>query len=96
MSKLLFMSKIKDIMGEAVLSLIKTIGKEEMEDVFSCMKKNATQENYKTTLQGLYSELSLLKEAALKTKAKIGDGIIDFVLETIKQNADSDGIVLYR
>ena len=88
------MSKIKDIMVEAVLSLIKAVGKDEMEDVLSGIKKNGTPENYKTMLQGLYSELSLLKLAALKTKAKLGDGVIDFVLEAVRDNAHSDGIVL--
>ena len=81
-------------MVETILSLIKAAGKDEMEDVLSCIKKNGTLENYKTMLQGLYSEFSLLKEAALKTRAMIGDGVIDFVLETVRENADSDGIAL--
>lgn len=88
------MSKIKEIIVEAMLPAIKAVGKAEMEAVLSGIKQHNTTEIYRTTLQGLHSNFSLLKQAAYKTKTKIDDGIIDLVLEAVKESADSGGIVL--
>lgn len=88
------MSKIKEIIVEAVLPAIKAVGKVEMEVVLSGIRKNNTPETYKNTLQGLHSNFSLLKEAAIKTKTRIDDGIVDLVLEAVKESAAIDGINL--
>jgi hypothetical protein len=88
------MSRIKEIIVEAMLPAIKAVGKAEMEAVLSGIKEHNTAEIYQTTLQGLHSNFLLLKQAAYKTKTKIDDGIIDLVLEAVKESADSGGIVL--
>jgi len=88
------MPKIKEVIVAAVLPAIKAVGKIEMEGVLSGIKEHNTSEIYKNTLQGLHSDFSLLKEASLKTKSKIDDGIVDLVLEAVKETADADGIIL--
>jgi hypothetical protein len=89
-----FMSKLKTMIVEAVLPVIKAVGKAEMEMVLSGIKEHNTEKLYQNTLQGLYSNFSLLKEAAVKTNSKIDDGIVDLVLEAVKDSADADGLVL--
>ena len=79
---------------EAVLPAIKAVGKAEMEIVLSGIKEHNTPELYQHTLQGLHSDFSLLKEAAVKTRSGIDDGIVDLVLEAVKESADANGIVL--
>jgi hypothetical protein len=88
------MAKIKEIIVAAVLPAIKEVGKLEMEGALLEIKQNNTEEIYKNTLQGLYSGFSLLKQATLKTKSKVDDGIVDLVLEAVQENASADGIVL--
>ena len=88
------MAKFKEIMIGTMMPAIKAIGKAEMEAVLSGIKEHNTAEIYRTTLQGLHSNFSLLRDAAYETKSKIDDGIIDLVLEAVKESADSGGIVL--
>ena len=88
------MAKFKEIMIATMMPAIKAIGKAEMEAILSDVKEHNTAEIYRATLQGLHSNFSLLKEAAYKTKTKIDDGIVDLVLEAVKESADSGGIVL--
>ncbi len=88
------MSKIKEIIVAAVLPTIKAVGKVEMENVFSGIKKNQSSDIYQNILKGLHSDFSILRVAALKSKTKIDDGIIDLMLEAIKESAEADGIVL--
>lgn len=87
------MSKIKEIVVRAVLPAIKEVGKLEMEDALSDIKAHNTPEIYKNTLQGLYSGFSLLKDATLKSASKVDDGLVDLVLEAVKDRANADGIV---
>ena len=49
---------------------------------------------YRNTIQGLHSDFSLLKDIAVRTKTKTDDGIIDLILEVVKENADADGNIL--
>jgi len=88
------MATIKEIIVSTVFPIVKAVGKVEMKDVLSGIKTNNTPEIYHNTLQGLYSDFSLLKEVALKTQTKIDDGIIDLVLESVQETAATDGIVL--
>ena len=88
------MSKIKEAIVEAIIPVIKTAGKIEMENVLSSIKENNNNETYKNVLQGIHSNFSLLKEAALKTKTKIDEGIIDLVLEAVNEKAETDNIIL--
>lgn len=88
------MAKIKEIIVEVFLPAIKRVGKIEIENVLTAIEKNNTPEIYHNTLQGLYSNFSLLSEVAHKTKTKIDDGIIDLILEAVKESAEDRGIVL--
>ena len=88
------MSKIKEIIAAAVLPTIKVAGKIELENVLSGIKEHNTADIYKNTLQGLHSNFTLLKEASLKTKSSLDDGIVDLVLEAVQESADADGIIL--
>lgn len=88
------MSKIKEAIVEAILPVIKTAGKIEMENVLSNIKEHNDNKIYKDLLQGIHSNFSLLKEAALKTKTKIDEGIIDLVLEAVSDKAETDNIPL--
>lgn len=90
------MSKIKETIAEAIMPLIKTAGKLEMENVLSGIKEHNSDEIYKNVLQGIHSNFLLLKEAALKTRTKIDDGIIDLVLEAVSEKAESDKITLFQ
>jgi hypothetical protein len=87
------MAKFKEIMIGTMMPAIKTKGKAEMEAVLSGIKEHNTAEIYLTTLQGLHSNFSLLRDAAYETKSKIDDGIVDLVLEAVKESADRVGIV---
>jgi hypothetical protein len=88
------MSKIHEIIVAALIPTIKTVGKLEMENVLSGIKEHNTLEIYKNTLLGLYSNFSLLRDVAYKTPNRIDDGIVDLVLESVKESADASGIVL--
>lgn len=88
------MSKVKEMMVEAVLPAIKAVGKIEMKTVLSSIKEHNKTEIYQNTLKGLYANFSLLKEAASKTNTKVDDGIIDLVLEAVGESAELDGIIL--
>jgi len=88
------MAEIQEILVRAVLPIVKAVGKVEMEHVLWGVKENNSMETYRNTLQGLHSDFSLLKEIALKSKTQIDDGIIDLVLEAVKETAEADGITL--
>jgi hypothetical protein len=88
------MSKIKEAIVEAVMPIVKAAGKIEMEVVLSGIKEHNNTEIYKNMLVSLYSNFSLLKEVTIKSKTKIDDGIVDLVLEAVKEKAEQDDIVL--
>ena len=88
------MAEIQEILVRAVLPIVKAVGKVEMEHVLWGVKENNSLEVYRNTLQGLHSDFSLLKQIALKSNTRIDDGIIDLVLEAVKETAQADGITL--
>ena len=88
------MSGVKELLIEVMLRAIKVAGKAEMQAALLGIKGNNNEEIYQNTLQGLYSSFLLLKQAANKTKSKVDDGIIDLVLEAVKENAKSGRIIL--
>lgn len=88
------MSHIREKIVAAILPAIKAVGKIEMETVLLGIKRNNTPEIYNNTLRGLHANFSLLKTAAIKTSTRVDDGIIDLVLEAVKDTAEADGIVL--
>ena len=89
------MSKINEIIVASVLPAIKAVGKLEMENVLLGIKEHNTADIYQSTLRGLHSDFSLLKEVAIKTRTRIDDGLVDLVLEAVKDSAEADGIVLF-
>jgi hypothetical protein len=88
------MSSVKEIIVATIIPMVKEVGKLELKDVLSQIKAHNTPELYHNTLQGLYSDFSLLKEVTVKTKTKIDDGLVDLVLEAVTETAAADGIVL--
>ena len=89
------MSKINEILVASLIPAIKAVGKVEMETVLSGIKEHNTNEIYRNTIRGLHADFSLLKEVAIKTKSRVDDGIVDLVLEAVKDTADADGIILF-
>lgn len=90
------MSKIKEILVAAVLPAFKEMGRLEMEAVLTHMTTYQTPEVYRDTLRTLYASFSLLKEASVKSKTKIDDGIIDIVLGAVEDTAAKAGIEFHR
>jgi hypothetical protein len=88
------MAKLKAILVETLLPAIKAVGKAEMEIVLLNVKEHQTSEIYQDTLRALHSSFSLLRDATLKTKSRIDDGIVNLVLEAVNTNAEAEGIVL--
>jgi hypothetical protein len=88
------MSKVKEMIVEAVLPAIKAVGKVEMKSVLSVVKQHNRTEVYQSTLKGLHANFSLLKDVASKTNTRIDDGIIELILEAVKESAEIEGIAL--
>ena len=88
------MSKVKEMIVEAVLPAIKAVGKVEMKIVLSGVKQHNRTEVYQSTLKGLHANFSLLKDVVSKTNTRIDDGIVDLILEAVMESAEIDGIVL--
>ena len=88
------MSKVKEMIVEAVLPAIKAVGKVEMKSVLSGVKQHNRTEIYQNTLKGLHANFSLLKDVASKTNTRIDDGIVELILEAVIESAEIDGIVL--
>jgi hypothetical protein len=88
------MPKIHEMIVASVLPIFKGVGRLEMQNVLLGIKELNTPEIYRNTLQGIHSNFSLLKEAASKTRSNFDDGIVDLVLEAVKETADTEGIDL--
>jgi hypothetical protein len=88
------MSKVKSILVEAFLPAIKAVGKAELSMLFAGIKEHHSAEFYQNTLRGLHADFSLLKDAAIKSRSRVDDGIVDLVLEAVSDSAVADGIVL--
>lgn len=90
------MSKVKEMIVTALLPAIKAVGKVEMKSVLWGIKQHNKREVYQDTLKGLYADFSLLKEVAFKTNTQIDDGIIDLILEAVRESAELDEIILNK
>lgn len=88
------MSKFKQVVLEAIIPVIKKAGTAEMKIVLAGVKEHNSAEVYKDILQSLYCNFSLLKQAAIKTKTNIDDGIVDLVIDAVKENAENENIIL--
>jgi len=90
------MSKVKEMIVKAFLPAIKTVGKIEMKSVLWGIKQHNRKEIYQDILKGIYADFSLLKEVAFRTNTQIDDGIIDLILEAVRESAELDDIVLIK
>ena len=90
------MTKVHEILVSAILPAVKAVGKLEMEIALSGIKEKNGMEVYVNTLYGIYSGFSLLKEAAFKTKTRIDDGIVDMIIEAVRERAIANKISLSR
>jgi hypothetical protein len=88
------MAKIKEVIVATLLPAIKEVGKIEIKHVLAGIKEHNEIEVYKNTLFSLHANFTLLREAAVKTKTKIDDGIIDLLLEAVHESAEADKITL--
>ena len=88
------MSKVKEMIVEAILPAIKAVGKIEMKSVLSDIKQHNRAGIYQNTLKELYVNFSLLKEVASKTNNRIDDGIVELILEAVRESAENDGVIL--
>jgi hypothetical protein len=93
-TKYFFMPNIKEIIVASVLPAIKEVGKMEMKEVLSGIKEHNESEIYKNTLCGLHSNFSLLRKAAIETRTIVDDGIVELVLEAVRECAEADNIIL--
>lgn len=84
----------KEIFVAALLPAFKEVGKLEMAEVLAGIKEHNTPEVYENTLKSINSNFTLLKEITNKTKTKIDDGLVDIILESVKDAAEADGIEL--
>jgi hypothetical protein len=84
----------QEILVNAVLPMVKAVGKAQLAEILGKIKTNNTEEVYVNTLKSVHSSFALLKEVAVKTKTKIDDGIIDAILESVSEAAAADDIAL--
>jgi len=88
------MSKIHEMIGVAVLPIIKGVGKLEMQHVILCSKEQNPPEIYESLLRKLHASFCQLKEVTANTKSHFDDGIVDLVLEAVTEIAAQDSIIL--
>jgi hypothetical protein len=88
------MSKIKEVIVASVLPIIREVGKIEMKQVLESIREHNELSIYKNTLVSLHANFSLLRKAAVQSKTSIDDGIVDLILEAVKENADANKLIL--
>jgi hypothetical protein len=93
-TKYFLMLNIKEIIAASVFPAIKEVGKLEMKEVLAGVKNNNGSVVYENILHAVYSSFSILRKSAVKTRTVVDDGIIDLVLETVRECAETDNIDL--
>lgn len=88
------MATFNDIIVNFFLPAFKGVGKAELAKVLEKIQLHNTIEVYTNTLKSINSSFSLLKEVAIKSNTKIDDGLVDLVLEAVRESAAADGIAL--
>jgi hypothetical protein len=86
------MPHIKEIIVASLLPAIKEVGKIEMKEVHLGIKEHNEPGVYRNTILSLYSNFSLLKTAAITTRTVVDDGIIELILEAVRECAEADSI----
>lgn len=84
----------QEILVNAVLPMVKSVGKAQLIEILGKIKENNTPEVFENTLKSVYSSFKLLKEVTIKTKTKIDDSIVDLVIEAVEESALEAGIEL--
>jgi len=88
------MSKIKEVIVASVLPIIREVGKIEMKQVLESIRKHNESSVYKNTLVSLHANFLLLRKAAVQSKTNIDDGIVDLILEAVRENAEVNNLIL--
>lgn len=85
---------IKEILANAAFPIIKAVGKAEVDQVLRNIKAHNTPEVYANALKAGHGFFALLDTAAVKTKTKLDDGMIDIFQQAIEEAAADDDITL--
>jgi len=88
------MPNIKEIIVASVLPAIKEVGKLEMKEVLSGIKEHNESEVYRNILRDLHVNFTLMRRVAVTTRTIVDDGIIELVLEAVRETAAADNIKL--
>lgn len=88
------MAKERTMLMDVLLPAVKSVGKTEIKMALSGIKERHTEELYRNTLQELYSNFTTLKVASRSTKTSINNGLIDLVMEVLRESAGEEGIHL--
>ena len=71
-------------------------GKIELVAILDSIKEYNGGEYYKQTLQGIFNDFGVLLRATERTNTTIDNGIVNLVLEVVKEKAKSDGVFLLK
>ena len=86
------MPKVSSLVLEILVPAFKSVGKAEMKIILSTVKEHNSPVAYESVLKGIHVNFGILREVAARTKTKFDDGIIDLVLEAVKESAESSEI----
>jgi len=90
------MPETKEVNPEVPISPGAAAGKIELETILDSIKEYNGGEYYKQTLQGIFNDFGVLLRATERTNTTIDNGIVNLVLEVVKEKAKSDGVFLLK
>ena len=88
------MKKLHEILISSLLPIIKTVGIIEIKEVLAKFAEEEKPVSLSQFLKAMNSNFELLAEVAKKTKTKIDDGLIETILEAVRQFANENDIQL--
>lgn len=77
-----------------LLGAVKEVGKYEVVELLQQFRMQNPPEDYEKLLKSIHSSFSLLAKLAAKTKTRVDDGLIDFIVKATEQAAEEDNISL--
>ena len=81
---------------EDTILLVKAAEKLELDMTLNSIKEYNGEEYYKQTLQGIFNDFGVLLRATERTNSTVDNGIINLVLQVVKEKAASDGVFLLK
>jgi len=90
------MPETTDAKPEAPMLTGGAAGKIELVAILDSIKEYNGGEYYKQTLQGIFNDFGVLLRATERTNTTIDNGIVNLVLEVVKEKAKSDGVFLLK